>query len=621
MLLNIFRTYTSIWGGFQEEEQDQPVLSKDAFHVFFNDVNLYRKVTQASLVDILDVQLNTYDSDSLTAEKFIEANNLLMRENWALKRESDGARADKLIWNNSIAFTEIKACLYKLRMLFDLYEMPARSSNFQAGVMRAKVSESEPGVSSRSHSTRYSPAHFIDLWTGTSVKNSPTDSIFAGDGGRETYMSDYHSRDGVLALMVDRSQLLKNDKGSGGGSEVQEIADGIGDAQNWEVFKKRDSLIQSNVGKSILDMSLKLACENEKPQQAKLPSGGSSAEAAPKAAGVAAAAAAAGAGAAAGAATASSAEGGTIGPIGLSSLADSFRPPRIDTKLETATHGGGASKNNNLDSKLQSNGKVAANDVTGNGNGVDAMTGKGSFLRSVHRSSSPENVQVMKRGSSSSPKMSPSPPPNLNTFGRRRGASSVGSGGSGKRHRKIFKKQFGLSRGVRPFQPRATMNSSRRKQAARKMEESCGRIMEETKRDTLRRAGQSAGGAGGAAGGESTGGGEYPLIGRSHPSYRLYEEAARMRRSRPELSITLYNKALMLSQSMQDFAVYDLRLRIYEDVIEVCLQLKKMEQAADYMEGQLEVLRQATADRREEVRVSVTGRTVERSDFFFLSLF
>jgi tetratricopeptide (TPR) repeat protein len=89
----------------------------------------------------------------------------------------------------------------------------------------------------------------------------------------------------------------------------------------------------------------------------------------------------------------------------------------------------------------------------------------------------------------------------------------------------------------------------------------------------------------------------------AHPSYRLYEEGIRIAGRRPHHAVALWEKALTFAQSLSQHAGAQLKLKIYEAIVSVSLQLKKYEQAADLMEAHLDLIRESTSDRTVEVRV------------------
>jgi len=91
----------------------------------------------------------------------------------------------------------------------------------------------------------------------------------------------------------------------------------------------------------------------------------------------------------------------------------------------------------------------------------------------------------------------------------------------------------------------------------------------------------------------------------NHPSYRLYEEALRIKGRNPEQAIIMLEKALVFATNMNSANPLssEHKLNVYAELIRLCISVKKYSQAADLMEGQLELVRQATSDRTVEVNI------------------
>jgi len=543
VLVSVFQTYTRIWSSTNN------ILSKDAFLVFLKDSNLFKKVPQSVVSNLIDVDLDTEMDDYMDAENFVEANNILMKENWVAKMQEQNANQEQLIWNNAVESKETKASYDQLHGLFDLYEMPSRVSNFQKSVLRVKVAEAVTAEigSTVSHSIHQHPTQYVDFWSGVTVKISST----KGDSSSHTNDSsegsgnftNYHKRADVLALIVDRS-VTADGVDDGDGHEEKKMTVDEEEEESGEGGKKkepelsqehRETVRKSNLGRSILDMAMRLSVRDDKTQ--------------PK--------------------------GGEDG--GVSFKKDGLRPPPVDTSVFGDQEAKGMSTN-----KTSASAGVAFRTPSQNDPASDLLTTK-----------------------------SPMPPP-FNSF-RRSGS------GNKKKHRKVFKKSFGLSRGIQPFQPRLTTNSLQRKKTEKKMTEKCDQIMQETRKEVMWRIASTTQNSQGTVdlandphfltmvGGGDVEDGLANASGSptapSHPSYKLFDEAIKIRRIRPEQSIALCEKALMFSQSMQHEAGYEHRLNIYEDAVGTCLYLKRYEHAADLMEGQLELIRQSTTDRKDEVKV------------------
>ncbi|GMI13222.1 hypothetical protein TrLO_g11225 [Triparma laevis f. longispina] len=183
---------------------------------------------------------------------------------------------------------------------------------------------------------------------------------------------------------------------------------------------------------------------------------------------------------------------------------------------------------------------------------------------------------------------SPTPPPHLG------GVRSKAKGS--RKHRKVFKKQFGLARGIQPFQPRMSMRSTERKRTARRMREAEALILSQSAKMTLTNPVDQK-----KDSTFLTNQDQSMVASYSHPSYRLFDEAMRVKPTNPERAIAMYEKALAFAQTMDNGVEH--RLTIYEELVTLCLMLKRWQHAGDLMEAQLELIRNERVDRKDEVRV------------------
>lgn len=439
MLTNVFRIYTRIW-----TTSANSVLPKDAFLVYLKDSGLFKKVSQSIISNVIDVEIDTEVEDCIDVENFVEANNLLLKENWVAKMLARGANQEQLIWNNNVALREIKACYERLHLLFDLYEMPSRASNFQRGVLKAKVDETVTADigSSTSHSINQHHTRQIDFWSGATIKLNSVKGGIADSTAGESSFSSHHKRADVLALIVDRSVVQDVSAERDGQEEKKttttEDEEAEGGAKNIDQ-QVIETEKMSNTGMSILDMAKKMTVTVDETNQ-------------PKAK-------------------------GEDGDKNLAIL----RPPPVDTARggKESTSSGGAENNN----KLANAGGVKFTPPSQLDN---SFTNPQSTMKAPGRSPgrSPGRAHVRTLGKTSpggmtSPTNLSPKPPGFASFRR-----SSGSGNK-KKHRKVFKKQFGLSRGIQPFQPRLSTSSRERKRTSKKMTEKCDQIMQETKKEVL----------------------------------------------------------------------------------------------------------------------------------------
>ncbi|GMI08082.1 hypothetical protein TrVE_jg11742 [Triparma verrucosa] len=181
---------------------------------------------------------------------------------------------------------------------------------------------------------------------------------------------------------------------------------------------------------------------------------------------------------------------------------------------------------------------------------------------------------------------SPTPPPHL--------GGGINKSKGGRKHRKVFKKQFGLARGIQPFRPRMSMQSTERKRTARRMREAEAVILSQSAKMTLTNPVDQK---------DSTflTNQDQSFVSYNHPSYRLFDEAMKIKPTNPERAIAMCEKALAFAQNMDNGVEH--KLTIYEELVTMCLMMKHWQHAGDLMEAHLELIRNERVDRKDEVRV------------------
>ena len=608
LLERVFDVYV---GGVIDDDQEG-TLSFDMFKVFLKDSGMYKKLLSSpnAVTTLLHDKLNMDFHEDFTKSQFIEANELLLKDNFirshSATSSSSSASSSSLssskdssfnagttashLWTSASSSAQYDAASSRLLALFSVYEMPSRLSTYQTSAVAVKLSSSplvpsairrrtasDNNSNNNSNNTNNALSakaalslppgdaaammalngaiaksvvsdHVVDLWEGTRVPRRPAAAERVADtlGGSNSSSNNNSSN---------------NNNGGGGGSS------GGGGAGTWAESRKRILTL-------IVDNSLVKPLE---PKDAI--SGGRGRE--------------------------RLGSDGSYGPEGSDhadesnvgrSILDASRSlsGEDDEELSSPSMSPAGTQASSpvpfaasLASASPSTHKRGSNFTAG------AIQGSPSLFDATHDAedvlSAPEDEsRGDKRTAQSltSSSMSPTPPRTMNLSQ---------SGGGASRKGKVFKKVYGLGRGVQHFTPRMTTSNRDRLKIAKKMAEST-KLLASMNLHFTRDSGE-----GGTVdySKELSPDASYA----AHPSYKLYEEGMRLKKSRPDQAIIVWEKALALATSMPNNVSLHHRLHLYDSLVTLCLANKRLEHATDLMESHLEVIRQFTPDRTLEVRV------------------